>query len=130
MAFDALTPQTLDGVALVPRSYVSRLNAFRFARPNTAINLLTAFAPPDFFNGTHGLDRTTELDIFSAIAIINLIMDQVFNVEANIDLDGAGALPRQRTLVDAHLFVLPIDYPFVLLVKGFRERSRTLRVSE
>ena len=130
VAFDALTPQTLDGVALVPRNYVSRLNAFRFARPNTAINLLTAFAPPDFFNGTHGLDRTTELDIFSAIAIINLIMDQVFNVEADIDLDGAGALPRQRTLVDAHLFVLPIDDPFVLLVKGFRERSRTLRVSE
>jgi hypothetical protein len=121
--FDSSTPMTTDGVALVPRNFVPRLNAFRFGRPNTAVNLVTAFAPPEFFDGTHALNRDTRIDIFSAVAIMNLVMDQVFNVAADVDLDGIGPLPRQTTLTDAHPFIAPIGDPFVLLLKGFRERS-------
>jgi len=123
VAFDSDTPRTIDGVALVPRTYRPRENAFRFGRPNTAINLLTAFAPPDFFDGTHRLDRGTAVDVFMAVAIINLVMEQVFNVEADIDIDGQGPLPRRRMLIDAHMFVAPIGDPFQLLLGGFRERS-------
>jgi hypothetical protein len=121
--FESDTPRTIDGVELVSRNYKPRLNAFRFGRPNTAINLLTSFSPPEFLNGTHGLTRDTHVDIFMAIAIINLVMDQVFNVEAEIDIDGLGPLPRERMLTDAHMFVAPLDDPFVLLVEGFRERA-------
>ena len=102
---------------------MARLNAFRFGRPNTAVNLLTAFAPPEFFDGTHTLDRSTAVDVFSAVAIINLVMDQVFNVQADVDIDGVGPLPRQNMLVDAHTFVAPIGDPFVLILKGFRDRA-------
>ena len=126
--FESQTPRTLDGVALVERNYLPRLNAFKFGRPNTAVNLLTAFVPPEFFNGTQGFTEDTQLDIFSAIAMINLVMDQVFNVEANIDVDGLGPLPKQRMLIDAHLFVAPVGDPFVLLMKGFENRS--LAISE
>lgn len=110
-------------MALVPRNFVARLNAFRFGRPNTAVNLLTAFAPPEFFDGTHALDRGTAIDVFSAIAIMNLVMDQVFNVQADVDIDGVGPLPRQKMIVDAHTFVAPIGDPFVLVLKGFRDRA-------
>lgn len=123
IAFDADQPRTVDGVALVARSYRPRMNAFRFGRPNTAINLLTAFLPADFFDGTHGLDRTSTVDIFSAVAIINLVMDQVFNIEAEVDVDGFGPLPRRRMLTEAHAFVVPLNDPFALLVKGFALRS-------
>lgn len=121
--FESDTPMTQDGVALVPRSYKPRLNAFRFGRPNTAINLLTAFLPPSFFNGTQSLDASTTVDMFSALAIINLVMDQKFNVEADIDPDGFGPLPKAHTTVDADLFVAPIGDPFVLLIDGFELRS-------
>ncbi|MCH7632370.1 MAG: hypothetical protein IIB59_04070, partial [Planctomycetes bacterium] len=121
--FEATVPRTLDGTALVPRRFVSRLNAFRFARPNSAINLLTAFLPPEFFDGTHGLTRETSVDVFGAIAIINLMMDQVLNVDADIDIDGAGPLPRERTRVQAHIFIAPVGDPFVLLLKGFAART-------
>ncbi len=57
--FDSDTPQTLNGVALVPRNYLPRQNAFRYSRPNTAINLLPAFLPAEFFDGTHALNRDT-----------------------------------------------------------------------
>ncbi len=124
VAFDSDTPQTLDGAGLVPRTYRPRLNAFRFGRPNTSINMLTAFLPPAFFDGTHSLNRDTKVDIFTAIAVINLVMDQVFNVEASIDIDGFGPLPRTRMLTDAHLFVTPIGDPFQLLLRGFEQRSR------
>lgn len=120
-------PRTLDGVTVVPRNYLPRLNAFRFGRPNSAINLLTAFLPAEFFDGTHSLNRDTSVDIFTAIAVINLVMDQVFNVRASIDIDGLGPLPRRNMLIDAHLFVVPIGDPFQLLIRGFRDRSFEVR---
>jgi hypothetical protein len=123
VAFESETPLTRDGVALIPRNYLARLNAFRFGRPNTAMNLLTAFLPPEFFDGTHGFTTETELDIFGAVAVINLMMDQVLNVEAQVDIDGFGPLPAQRMRMDAHLFVPPIGDPFVLLIRGFELRS-------
>ncbi len=113
------TPRTLDGVTLVARNFVPRLNAFRFGRPNTAINLLTAFLPPEFFNGTFGFKEDTPLDVFAAIAVINLMMDQVHNVEATIDPDGIGPLGAVRSVTNAQIFIAPIGDPFVLLVKGF-----------
>jgi len=121
--FESDSPRTLDGVELVPRSYLPRRNAFRFGHPNTAINLITAFAPPSFFDGRHSLDGDTEVDVFSALAIINLVMDQVLNAEADIDIDGRGPLPRRRMLTDAHLFVAPVGDPFRLILDGFRRRS-------
>lgn len=130
VAFDSATPMTFDGVALVTRTYLPRLNAFRFGRPNTAVNLVTAFAPPDFFNGTTGMNQDTRLDIFSAMAIINLVMDQLLNVQAEIDIDGIGPLPPKVMLTDAHLWVAPIDDPFILILKGFFERSTPPERSE
>ena len=121
--WDSPTPITLDGVELVPRDYKPRMNAFRFGRPNTAINMLTAFAPPQLYDGTHSLHRETQVDVFMAVAIVNLVMDQVFNVEANIDIDGLGPLPARHMLIDAHMFVAPVGDPFHMLLNGFRERS-------
>jgi hypothetical protein len=121
--FDSPTPQALDGVELVPRTFHPRANAFRFSRPNTSVNLLTAFLPADFFDGTNGLDRDTRLNPFAAIAVVNLVMDQIFNVEARIDADGLGPLRPRRELADAHLFVVPLDDPFVLMIDGFVERA-------
>jgi hypothetical protein len=121
--FASQTPQTLDGVALVARNYLPRLNAFRFGRPNTALNLLTAFLPPEFFDGIHALTGETALDVLGAIAVLNLMMDQVHNVQAVIDVDGIGPLTSQNVLVDAHIFVPPVGDPFVLLLKGFFDRS-------
>lgn len=121
--FDSSTPATIDGVALVTRNFSPRINAFRFGRPNTAINLLTAFSPPSFFNGTQTLNGSTKVDILTAIAMINLMMDQVFNLEAVIDPDGTGPLPQESTLTDAHLFVPPIADPFILIIDGFRTHA-------
>ncbi|MCO6437821.1 MAG: hypothetical protein J5J06_12085 [Phycisphaerae bacterium] len=120
---ESQTPATRDGVALVPRNFKPRRNAFRFGRPNTAINLLTAFVPPDFFDGTHDLTRETRVDIFTAIAMVNFVMDQVFNIEAEIDPDGLGPLERRRALVNADIFIVPIGDPFVMLARGFHDRS-------
>jgi len=117
--FAADQPQAQDGEALVARRLLPRLNAFRFGRPNTAINLLTAFLPPSFFDGTHAIDEDTPLGIFQAIATINLVMEQVLNVEAEVDVDGDGPLQSRTILVDARLFIVPIGDPFVLLVEGF-----------
>jgi hypothetical protein len=124
VAFDAQTPQTQDGAALVPRNLLPRLNAYRFGRPNSALNLLTTFLPPEFFDGTHTLDASTQLDVFGAVAVINLMMDQSQNVHAIVDIDGPGPLTSQNTLIDAHIFVPPVGDPFVLLLKGFAERSQ------
>ena len=61
--------------------------------------------------------------MFGAIAIINLMMDQVLNMDADIDIDGAGPLPRERTTIDAHIFIAPVGDPFVMLLKGFAARA-------
>ena len=84
---------------------------------------MSSFSPPDFFDGTHSLNETTPLSIFQSIAMINLMMEQTFNVEAVVDIDGNGPLEPQRILIDAHPFVLPIGDPFVLLIKGFESLS-------
>lgn len=121
--FDSPTAMTTDGVELVARNFLARPNAFRFGRPNTAINLLTAFAPPSWFDGNHSLNADTQVDVLSAIAIINMVMDQVFNIIADVDIDGAGPASKQTMLLDAHMFTAPIGDPFVLLVKGFERNS-------
>ncbi|MGB2986787.1 MAG: hypothetical protein WBE26_13010, partial [Phycisphaerae bacterium] len=121
--FESPEPRTRNGEALVPRIYVPRLNAFKFGRPNTAINLLTTFLPPEFFDGTHTVSEDTPLGMFQAVATINLVMEQVFNVEAVIDIDGDGPFQQEHMLVDAHLFVLPIGDPFVLILDGFETLS-------
>jgi hypothetical protein len=121
--FESETPRTLDGVELLQRVWRPRPNAFRFGRPNTAINMVTAFVPPEFFNGTHSLNRETPITPFMAVALINLVMDQVFNVDADIDIDGLGPAPRRRMLMDAHLFVLPIGDPIMLILDGLRDRA-------
>lgn len=126
VAFDSQTPQTRDGVALVSRNFLPRLNAFRFGRPNSALNLLTAFLPPEFFDGTHALSGDTAFDVYGAIAVINLMMDQEHNVQAIVDVDGPGPQPSQSMVIDAHLFVPPIGDPFMLLLKGFAARSQAL----
>ncbi len=123
VAFDSQTPQTRDGIALVARNLQPRLNAFRFGRPNTAINLLTAFLPPAFFDGTHAFNADTKADVLGAIAIINLMMDQAHNVQAIVDIDGPGPLQNQSMLLDAHIFIPPVGDPFVLMLKGFASRA-------
>jgi len=122
VAFESPTPQTLDGVELVPRDWRPRRNAFRFGRPNTTLNLLAGFAPPAFFNGTNRFNEETRVDIFGALSLINLVMDQVFNVEARVDVDGLGPLPARDMLIDAQMFIAPVGDPFVLILDGFRER--------
>lgn len=121
--FESDTPRTRDGVELVARNFLPRLNAARFGRPNTAVNLLTAFLPPDYFNGQHDLNSDTPVNIFTAIALINLVMDQVVNVEADVDVDGDGPLPAVHRIIDAQIFIAPIGDPFRLLIDGFRDRS-------
>ena len=124
VAFDSSTPKATDGEVLVPRRFSPRLNAFRFGRPNSAINLLTTFLPAEFFNGTQAINEDTEVGIFQALAMINLVMEQVFNVEADVDFDGPGPIPPTTELIDAHLFVVPIGDPLALLIDGFEKLSR------
>ena len=50
-------------------------------------------------------------------------MEQVFNVEALLDIDGPGPCRAQRILTDAQLFIVPIGDPMMLLVKGFETLS-------
>ncbi len=118
-------PRAVDGELLVARNFVPRLNTFKFGRPNSAINLLTSFLPPEFFDGTHGFTADTPLGIFQALSTINLVMEQMFNVEAVVDIDGDGPFKAERILIDAHLFVAPIGDPFVLLLNGFEALSET-----
>jgi hypothetical protein len=122
--FESDTPRTLAGVNLVARKFKPRLNAFRFGRPNTAMNLLTAFLPPEFFDGTRQLTADTSVDIFTAVALVNLVMDQVFNIESEVDIDGLGPLPRERILLNAHLFIVPLDDPFVVLIRAIADRAQ------
>lgn len=122
--FESPEPRTFDGELLVPRNLVPRLNAFKFGRPNTAITLLTTFLPPEFFDGAHSLTADTPLGIFQALAMINLIMEQMFNVEAIVDFDGDGPFPPELAITDAHLFVLPIGDPLILLLEGFEILSQ------
>ena len=53
----------------------------------------------------------------------SLVMEQAFNVEALVDIDGPGSLQAQRILTGTHLFVVRIGDPIVLLVKGFEALS-------
>lgn len=117
--FNSSTPRTLDGVTLVPRNFRPRLNAFRFGRPNVTLNLLCAFSPPEFFNGTQALNADTRLNPFQALAMANLVFGGVQNAKAWYDPDGAGPIPGALELVEAHLFVAPIGDPVQLMVKGF-----------
>ncbi len=121
--FASPEPRAFDGELLVPRSFRPRLNAFKFGRPNSAINLLTTFLPPEFFDGTHSIAADTRLGIFPALAMINLVMEQMFNVEATIDIDGPGPFQPESVLIDAHLFVVPVGDPLALLLEGFESLS-------
>jgi hypothetical protein len=112
-------PRTMDGVALLPRNLKPRLNAFRFGNPNLTINLLTAFSPPDFFDGTHALNGATRVNPFTAIALLNLAFGSIHNVEAVVDFDGPGPMPPHPELIDAHVFVVPIGDPVQLMLDGF-----------
>ncbi|MFQ5805525.1 MAG: hypothetical protein ACE5I3_03635 [Phycisphaerae bacterium] len=117
--WESATPALKNGVPLVPRNLKPRLNAFLFGRPNTAINLLTAFSPPEFFNGTQALDRATRINPFMAIAIIDLMFEQVMNVQATVDWDGPGGMPPHEELVPAWIFVPPLGDPLTLIAEGF-----------
>jgi len=119
------TPALRNGVALVPRNLKPRLNAFLFGRPNTAINLLMAFSPAEFFNGTQALNRSTRVNPLMAIAIIDLMFEQVMNVEAVVDWDGPGGMPAHAELVPAWLFVPPLGDPLTLIAEGFVELAET-----
>jgi hypothetical protein len=119
--WDSPTPKLQNGVALVPRAFRPRLNAFLFPRPNSAINLLMAFSPPEFFNGTQKLDSTTRINPLMSVALIDLAFDQALNVEALVDWDGPGPMLEHRELVPAWFFVAPIDDPVGLIADNFAE---------
>ena len=117
--WESETPTLINGVALVPRNFRPRLNAFLFGRPNSAINLLLAFSPPEFFNGTQALNRDTRVNPLMAVALVDLVLEQVMNVEAVVDWDGPGGMPPHEELVPAWFFVAPIDDPVALIADGF-----------
>ncbi|RME37096.1 MAG: hypothetical protein D6788_10190, partial [Planctomycetota bacterium] len=121
--FNSPDPRATDGTTLVPRNFLARRNAFRFGRPSTAINLLTAFLPPDFFDGTKSLNEETRVDILQALAMINLVMEQIFNVEVTMDIDGPGPMEPRRMLIDAHPFVFPLGDPLLMVIDGFETLS-------
>ena len=118
IAWDSPTPKMNDGTPLVARNFRPRLNAFRFGRPNVTVNLLMAFSPPEFFDGTHALNANTRINPFTAIAFLNLVFDSIHNVVAVVDYDGAGPAAAQERLIDAHLFVAPIGDPVQLIIDG------------
>jgi len=121
--WDAPTPQTWTGVALVPRNFKRRPNAFAFGRPNSALSLLTAFLDPDFFDGTHKLNAQTRVDILGALAMLNLVFDaRLYNLEAYIvDYGPEGPLPAKLQIVEAHPWVPPIDDPIMMVISGFEQ---------
>ena len=121
--FSSETPRTFTGVALVPRNFKRRNNAFTFGRPNSAISLLTAFLSNDFFDGTHKLNGDTRVSAFGALAIMNLIFDaRLYNLEAYIvDYGPDGARPAELQIVEAWPWTPPLDDPVMLVVKGFEE---------
>ncbi len=119
IAWDAATPKLLSGVALVPRNFRPRLNAYRYGRPNLVVNLLVAFSPPEFFDGAHGLNAQTRVNPFMVLAITSLILDSVHTAEAVIDFDGPGPMPAMLETVPAHFFVPPVGDPVQMIVDGF-----------
>ena len=121
--WDATSPQTWTGVALIARDFKRRLNAFTFGRPNSAINLLTAFLGHDFFDGTHNLDANTRVGAFGAMALLNLVFDaRLYNLEAYVaDYDFDGVKPARLQVVEAWPWNPPIDDPIVLIIKGFED---------
>lgn len=121
--FASDTPRLMDGVELTPRNLKPRMNAYRFGNPAVTMALLTAFAPADFFDGTHALNGSTQLNPFMALAMLNLVFDGVRNIEATIDPDGAGPLPERTELVPVDLFVVPVGDPLRLIVNSFEDLS-------
>jgi hypothetical protein len=121
--FESPTPQTFTGIALVPRNFKRRNNAFTFGRPNAVINLISAFMDQDFFDGTHTLNADTRVSVFGALAMMNLVFDaRLYNLDAYIvDYGPEGATPAKLQRVDASPWVPPVDDPLILLVKGFDE---------
>lgn len=121
--FSSPMPKTFTGVDLVPRDFKRRNNAFTFGRPNSALNLLSAFLSQNFFDGTHKLNGDTRVSAFGALAMMNLIFDaRLYNLEAYVVNYGPqGPQPAQLQIVEAHPWVPPIDDPVMLVVKGFEE---------
>ncbi|MCH7872572.1 MAG: hypothetical protein IID33_12815 [Planctomycetes bacterium] len=119
--WDSSTPRTWTGVALIPRDFKRRLNAFTFGRPNSAINLLTAFLGHDFFDGTHKLDANTRVGAFGAMALLNLVFDaRLYNLEAYVvDYGFDGASPATLQVVEAWPWNPPLDDPIILVIEGF-----------
>jgi len=119
--WESPTPKTWTGVALVPRDYRRRDNAFTFGRPNSATNLLSAFLSQDFFDGTHKLNGETRVGVFGALAVINLVFDaRLYNLEAYVvDYGPEGARPAKLQTVEAMPWTPPIDDPVILLIEGF-----------
>lgn len=119
------TPKLTNGVVLVARNLRPRLNAFRFGRPNITINLLAAFSPPEFFNGTHALNGQTRVNPFTAIAFVNLAFDSIHNILGKVDWDGpTGPAPEHEELIEAWMFVMPIGDPLQLLANGFEQLAQ------
>ena len=119
------TPRLMNGVALVARNLRPRLNAFKFGRPNVAINLLMAFTPPETFNGTQALNAATKLNPFQAMALIDLVLESIQNLEAIVDWDGPnGPAPPHRELVPGDFFIPPLGDPLQLLAEGFEEFAK------
>ncbi len=48
-----------------------------------------------------------------------MIVLQPMSVEAVIDIDGSGPDQADRMLIDAHIFVLPLGDPLVLLLEEY-----------
>ncbi len=117
-------PRLLDGTPLVPRVFRTRLNGYRFGKPNVAINLLSAFSPPQLFNGTQGMAAQTQLNPFQVIAMIHLVLDSTQTTEAYIDIDGPGPLAPQLELVPAWWFVPPVGDPVQLIMDGFEDLAQ------
>jgi|GEM_PF-3171058 len=118
--WESNTPALRDGTQLVPRNLLPRLNGYLFGRPGVSLDLLLAFSPPAFFNGTHALNEDTELNPFMVMAVVNLVMDSLHNVEAVVDFDGpAGPFPAHEELVPAYVFIAPVGDPLQLLIEGF-----------
>ena len=120
--WESETPQLQNGVRLVPRIFKPRLNAYKFGRPSTAINLLMAFSPPELFNGTQSLNADTRINPFQAVALIDLVFESIQNIEAEVDWDGPlGPAPPHMALIDAWFFVPPFGDPVQLLADGLME---------
>jgi hypothetical protein len=117
--WESETPALLNGVALVPRQFRARLNAFLYGRPNSALNLLMAFCPPEFFDGTQAIDEDTPVNPLMAVALIDLVFEQTMNVEATVDWDGPGGMPPHLQLLPAWFFIAPVDDPVALIAENF-----------